>query len=216
MTWSNDPSVVQPIVAMMMGSREAVVNYMTPLGLAHLMGTSHHYGPAPWVSDLQRPEWNPVYYHRADGNGIGFDRTATGTNAVGQYARPIATIFGDVRRTPDKYLLWFHHVPWDYRMRSGQTLWDELVHHYDQGVAQVREMRRTWQSLKGKLDDERWREVADDLATQEREAQWWRDACVAYFESISKRPLPPGSAPPAHDLRYYESLRFTNVPGTPH
>jgi alpha-glucuronidase len=215
-TWGDDRSVVQPIVAMMMASREAVVNYMTPLGLAHLMGTNHHYGPAPWVGDLQRPEWNPVYYHRADRNGIGFDRTATGSNAVAQYAPPIASIFADVHRTPDKYLLWFHHLPWDYRMRSGRTLWDELVHHYDQGVEEVREMRRTWQSLKGKVDDERWREVAKNLATQEREAQWWRDACISYFQSISKRPLPPGTSPPAHDLKYYESLKFTNVPGTPH
>ena len=215
-TWSDDPSVVRPIVAMMMGSREAVVNYMPPLGLAHLMGTNHHYGPAPWVSDLERPEWNPVYYHRADRKGIGFDRTATGSNAAAQYAPPIASIFADVHRTPDKYLLWFHHLRWDYRMRSGRTLWEELVHHYDEGVEEVRQMQRTWQSLKGKVDDERWREVAHNLAIQEREAQWWRDACIAYFQSISKRPLPRGVAPPAHDLAYYESLKFTNVPGTPH
>lgn len=216
MTWGNDPQVVQTIVGMMMGSREAVVNYMTPLGLAHLMGTNHHYGPAPWVHDLDRPEWNPVYYHRADSTGIGFDRTITGSNAVAQYAPPVAAIFSDTRRTPDKFLLWFHHLSWDFRMRSGDTLWNQIVRHYDEGVAEVRAMRTTWASLKDRIDDERFREVERNLATQEQEAQWWRDASVAYFQSISKRPLPAGAAPPQHPLSYYEGLRFTNVPGTPH
>ncbi len=112
MTFSNDAGTVKDIVAIMMGSHEAVVNYMTPLGLAHLMGTGHHYGPAPWVADQSRPEWNPVYYHRADANGIGFDRTATGSNALAQYAAPAAAQFQDPDRTPLEYLLWFHHVSW--------------------------------------------------------------------------------------------------------
>jgi alpha-glucuronidase len=216
MTWSNDPSVVRPIVGMMMGSREAVVNYMTPLGLAHLMGTNHHYGPAPWVNDLDRQEWNPAYYHRADLAGIGFDRTASGSNAVAQYSPVLAREFADVQQTPEKYLLWFHHLPWDLRMKSGLTLWDELVRHYDAGVEQVAAMRRTWAGLKGKVDAARYAAVEANLGTQAREARWWRDACIAYFQSISKRPLPPGSAPPQHPLSYYEALRFTNVPGTPH
>jgi alpha-glucuronidase len=207
MTWGNDPRVVSAIVPMMMKSRQAVVDYMTPLGLAHLMGTDHHYGPAPWVSDLKRPEWNPVYYHRADGGGIGFDRTAAGSNALSQYAP------GAVRQfMTDDYLLWFNHVPWDQKLESGRSVWTELVWRYDRGVDEVRAMRRQWEALRGSVDDQRFDEVAAYLAIQEREAKWWRDACIAYFQSISKRPLPSGSAPPEHPLSYYEALRFPNAP----
>lgn len=147
MTFSNDPGFVEPTVAMMMGSREAVVEYMTPLGLHHLMATGHHYGPGPWVDDLDRPEWNPVYYHRASADGIGFDRTATGSDAISQYAPEVAAVFGDLERVSEKDLLWFHHVPWDYRMASGRTLWDELVVTYDLGVSKVGDMRATWAGL---------------------------------------------------------------------
>ena len=213
MTWGNDPTVVKPVVAMMMQSRQAVVNYMTPLGLHHLMATGHHYGPGPWVNDLERPEWNPAYYHRADANGIGFDRTSTGSDAVAQYAPPVARCFASLSCVPADYLLWFHHVAWDYRMASGRTLWDELVTRYTLGVDQVRAMRRTWESLRGRVDSDRFAEVDAFLGIQEKEAQWWRDASIAYFQSIAKRPLPTGIAPPAHDLAYYKSLRFTHVPG---
>lgn len=213
MTFSNDPRFVVPAVEMMMGSREAVVDYMTPLGLAHLMGTNHHYGPAPWVDDLARPEWNPVYYHRADADGIGFDRTAAGTNAVAQYAPEIAARFSDLSRIDEHYLLWFHHLPWDYRMRSGRTLWDELVLSYDRGVADVGEMRRTWASLRPYVDDQRFEETAAFLGIQEKEARWWRDASVAYFQSLSKRPLPGGSSAPEQSLEYYRSLSFPEAPG---
>jgi len=213
MTWGNDPAVVRRVVPMMMGSRQAVVDYMTPLGLAHLMGTDHHYGPAPWVSDLQRPEWNPAYYHRADAAGIGFDRTAKGSNAVAQYAPEVARRFSDPRTVGDDYLLWFHHVPWDRRLDTGRTLWDELVRRYDSGVERVRHMRRDWGSLKGHVDPQRFDEVATSLAIQEREAKWWRDACIAYFQSVSHRPLPPGAAPPQHPLPYYQALRFPDARG---
>jgi alpha-glucuronidase len=213
MTWSNDPRVVGPIVDMMMGSREAAVDYMTPLGLAHLMGTGHHYGPAPWVSDLKRPEWNPAYYHRADAVGIGVDRGPGGTNAVAQYSPRVAAQYSDLKKTPENLLLWFHHVPWDYRMKSGDTLWNELVRHYDHGVKVVSQMRRTWAGLQAGVDAERFAQVTAFLAIQEQEAQWWRDACVAYFQSVSKRPLPAGAAPPAHPLEYYQSLKFPYAPG---
>ena len=213
MTWGNEPELVRPIVAMMMGSRQAVVDYMTPLGLAHLMGTDHHYGPAPWVHDLKRPEWNPVYYHRADANGIGFDRTAAGSNAVAQYAPEVARRFADLRTVGDDYLLWFHHVPWDYRLDTGRTVWDELVLRYTRSVGEVRQMRRIWASLAPLVDPQRHDEVASFLAIQEDEASWWRDACIAYFQSVSHRPLPPGVAPPAHPLSYYESLSFPYAPG---
>ncbi|GGA26654.1 alpha-glucuronidase family glycosyl hydrolase [Dyella nitratireducens] len=213
MTFSNDEAFVKPVVDMMMGSREAAVDYMTPLGLAHLMGPGHHYGPAPWDTSLPRADWRPPYYHRADHQGIGFDRTRTGSDAADQYAPPIAASFNDVKQTPETLLLWFHHVPWDYRMRSGHTLWYELVAHYTQGVTDVKRMRETWQHLDGYIDADRYRKTAAFLSIQEREAQWWRDACIAYFQQMSGLPLPPGFAPPQHPLSYYESLSFHNVPG---
>jgi len=213
MTFSNDDAFVKPVVDMMMGSREAAVDYMTPLGLAHLMGPGHHYGPAPWDTSLSRADWRPPYYHRADRQGIGFDRTRSGSDAVDQYASPLASEFNDVAQTPESLLLWFHHVPWDYRMRSGHTLWYELVAHYTHGVDQVKRMQETWRHLDGHIDAERYRKAATFLAIQEREAQWWRDACIAYFQGISGLPLPPGFAPPQHPLAYYESLSFHDVPG---
>jgi alpha-glucuronidase len=216
MTWGNDSRIVAAVVPIMMTSRNAVVNYMTPLGLAHLMGTGHHYGPAPWVSDQARPEWNPVYYHRADATGIGFDRTATGSNALAQYASEAARRFDDFYVSGLDYLLWFHHVPWDQRLHSGRSLWDELVTRYDWGVQGVQAMRTDWGSLKGLVDDQRFAAVSAKLATQEREARWWRDASIAYFQSVSKRPLPAGTAPPEHPLTYYQALRFPNAPGQPH
>ena len=207
MTWSNDPRAVQPIVSMMMGSREAAVDFMTPLGLAHQMATDTHYGPAPWVCDLKQPSWNPCYYNRADAHGIGFDRTRTGSDAVAQYAPPVARRFGDLALVPDKYLLWFHHLPWTYRMRSGRTLWDALVNHYETGVAEVARMSASWAAVRRSVDAQRWNAVADDLNRERAEAQWWRDASIAYWQSLSKLPLPAGSPPPAHPLPYYEALR---------
>nr|WP_244183644.1 alpha-glucuronidase family glycosyl hydrolase [Xanthomonas codiaei] len=215
MTLSNDPSVVTPVVGMMLRSREAVVDYMTPLGLHHLMGRGHHYGPAPWDAGSERPDWDPVYYHRADRNGIGFDRSASGSNAAAQYAAPVARVFGDVRRVPERYLLWFHHVSWDRRMASERPLWNELVWHYDHGVDEVRAMRATWQGLAGRIDAQRYQQVAEFLAIQQDEAQWWRDASIAYFQSVSGRALPPGVAAPAHPLAYYQGLKFPYAPGNP-
>ncbi|HEU4960976.1 MAG TPA: alpha-glucuronidase family glycosyl hydrolase [Sphingomonas sp.] len=213
MTFTLDPAFVKPVVAMMMASRQAVVDYMTPLGLAHQMGTGHHYGPAPWVHDLPQAEWNPVYYNRADATGIGFDRTATGSDAVAQYAPPVAARFADLATVGDDYLLWFHHLPWDYRMASGETLWDSLVHHYTKGVEEVAAMQRTWAAMRPYVDDERFAKATTFLAIQHREAKWWRDASIAYFQSVSKRPLPPGEVPPAHSLATYEALRFPHAPG---
>lgn len=213
LTWSADPAVVDRVVDMMMASRQAVVDYMTPLGLAHLMATGHHYGPGPWVSDLSRPEWNPTYYHRADANGVGFDRTRTGSDAVAQYAPPVARRFADPATTGEDLLLWFHHVPWDRRMADGATLWDTLVRRYDRGVAAVGAMRREWDALRPRLDAKRWELTASNLLVQEREARWWRDASVAYFRSVSGRPLPPGSAEPAHDLAWYKAQSFPHAPG---
>jgi len=212
MTLSDDAAVVKSVVDMMMTSREAVVDYMTPLGLAHLMGRGHHYGPMPWDDVGARPEWTPVYYHRADHNGIGFDRSSTGSNAIAQYAPEVAAQFNDLKTVPDEYLLWFHHVPWDYRMRSGRTLWEELVRHYTQGVEDVKQMRATWARLEGRIDIERYTKTADFLAIQQDEAQWWRDASIAYWQSLNGLAMPAGYAPPARSLDYYKSLDFPNAP----
>ena len=213
MTFSNDDAFVKPVVDMMMASREAVVDYMTPLGLHHLMGHGHHYGPEPWDARGPRADWTPVYYHRADHDGIGFDRSATGSNAVAQYAPSVAAEFNDVSRTPETLLLWFHHLPWTYRMHSGDTLWDALVKHYTHGVDEVARMRATWARLDGDIDEARYRKAAAFLAIQQKEAQWWRDASIAYFQSLNGLPLPAGYPPPAHPLSYYESLTFPYVPG---
>ncbi len=214
MTFTNDPAFVNAVVPMMIASREAVVDYMTPLGLHHQFATGHHYGPGPWISDLSRPEWNPTYYNHADATGLGFDRTPSGSDATSQYAPPIARLFAgpDI---PDRYLLWFQHVAWDHKMRSGRSLWDELVTHYDTGIATVRQMRGTWAAMKPYVDDERWSQTAAYLAIQEKEAQWWRDACIAYFETFSHMAMPAGHAPPPHDLAYYKAIYIPYAPGNP-
>lgn len=213
MTFSPDPLFLEPVTAMMMASREAVVDYMTPLGLNHLMATGHHYGPGPWVDDLPRADWNPTYFHRADAEGIGFDRTASGSNAVSQYAPEVAARFADPAGIDERFLLWFHHLPWDHPMPSGQPLWHELVARYDRGVAATGAMRRTWAGLTDHVDARRHREVADFLAIQENEARWWRDASIAWWRSLNGLPIPEGHAPPEHDLAHYRSLSFPHAPG---
>jgi alpha-glucuronidase len=215
MTFSNDPRFLGPVIAMMMGSREAVVDYMTPLGLAHLMASGHHYGPGAWQSGGPRADWTPPYYHHADALGIGADRSAGGSNAAAQYAPPVAATFNDPRLTPEKYLLWFHHLPWDFHLASGRTLWDELVIHYTRGVGYVRQMRGAWAALAPYVDAERYTQVSAFLAIQEKEATWWRDATLAYFQSISGRPYPSGYARPERSLQEYEAMSFPYAPGNP-
>ena len=212
-TFTRDPSAMKSIVDMMLASREAVVRYMTPLGLAHVMDTGHHYGPAPWVCDLPRPEWNPCYYHRADAQGIGFDRTPTGSNALADYDEAIAAQWADPDRIDERYLLWFHHVRWDREMKSGRTLWEELVHEYDAGIEQVDAMAAQWASLSGHIDDDRHRAVAESLAIQQREARWWRNASIAYWRSLNQLPMPDGSASPPETLESYQRRTFPEAPG---
>jgi alpha-glucuronidase len=213
MTFSNDAAFVEPVVDMMMRSREAVVDYMMPLGLAHLFDTGHHYGPGPWVNDLNRADWNPTYYHRAAANGIGFDRGPKGSDATSQYAPAVGKAFADRRKVPERLLLWFHHVGWNEKVSSGRTLWHELVVHYSRGVDTVSDMRRRWAQLEEFVDPQRFAQVSAFLAIQEQEARWWRDACIAYFQSVNKLPLPAGFAPPAHSLDHYKSLKFPYAPG---
>ena len=206
MTFVNEPAVVARIRDIMLGSREAVVHYMTPLGLAHIMAAGHHYGPGPWVA-RGRADQTAVYYHRADTRGLGFDRTAAGSGALEQYFPPLRRRWASRDSVPDALLLWFHRVRWSERLRSGRTLWEELVHEYSAGVDSVRSMARQWSTLEGSIDEARFRDVAAFLAIQQREARWWRDAAIAYFQTFSRQPVPAGYAPPAHPLEYYMQLR---------
>lgn len=212
-TFAPDPQLIGAIVPTMLTSRQTVVDYMAPLGLAHLMGSDHHYGPAPWVDDLGRPDWNPVYYHRADAEGIGFDRTATGSNALAQYPAALAKRYADESDPALPFLLWFHRKHWEDRLITGRTVWDELVVRYDRGVAGVDAIAVQWDSLRGRVDARRHGEVAALLKVQQAEARWWRDASIAYFQSLSLRPLPVGHAAPARPLSWYRAQSFPEAPG---
>jgi alpha-glucuronidase len=212
-SFTNDEKFVTATKKIMLSSRETLVNYMNPLGLHHIMGTSHHYGPAPWISNAGRADWNPVYYHKADSVGIGFDRTVSGSNALEQYAPEVRRQWENINTTADEYLLWFHHVPWVYKMKSGRNLWDELCYKYNLGVADLRQMQKTWNNLKGLIDKERFEQVKMLLHIQEKEAVWWRDACLSYFQTFSKMPISANYEQPAHSLEYYKSLKFPFAPG---
>ena len=214
MTFTNSPTAVATIRTMLLQSREAVVNYMTPLGLAHIMATGHHYGPAPWVT-LRRADWSPTYYHRADTLGIGFDRSPTGSNAVAQYAAPVRDRYGKLATTPDSVLLWFHHVPWTHRVRSGRTVWDELVFRYNAGVDTVRAMQKGWTAVRPVVDSQRHSDVGAFLDIQEREARWWRDAALTYFQQFSRKPIPAAYERPAHPLAYYQRITCPSNPDKP-
>ena len=213
LTYSNNSEFVKPVKSIMIASREAVVNYMTPMGLHHLMDTGHHYGPGPWVGDLSRPEWNPTYYHNADKNGIGFDRTPSGSNATSQYAPEIAKIFNDPETCPEEYLLWFHHLPWDYKLKNGGILWDAIALKYQKGVDQVEEMISIWKQAKTYISDDQYNEVRMLLEIQLQEAKWWRNASLLYFQTFSGRELPDGVGRPEENLEYYKSLKFPYAPG---
>lgn len=205
MTFNNQAGFVNPVKEMMMQSRETVVNYRNPLGLNHIMNFATHYGPGPWYKD---PNWDAKDYHKADETGIGVDRTSKGSNVVNQYAKPVAEIFENLKTCPQKDLLWFHHLSWDYRMPSGKTLWEELVSHYYKGVEEVREMRKLWDSMEGKIDAERFNHVKQLLKMQEDEAIWWRDGCVLYFQTFAQRPIPSQYEHPKHTLEYYKRIPF--------
>lgn len=192
MTFTNDDKAVVVIRDLMMGSRETFVNYTMPLGLHHLIG-GDHYAPQPWNDRAPRADWTATYYHKAAEDGIGFDRTKRGDHAVEQYFPPVCDTFNDTNTCPEKYLLWFHRCAWDYRMKSGKTLWDELCAKYQQGAEQAAALQKTWQSLAGTIDSRRHKEVADRLAIQVADAAKWRDQILEYFGRFSKRPVPQSS-----------------------
>lgn len=213
MTYSNRQEVVSALKQLMLASREITVRYMTPLGLHHIMGWDHHYGPSPWIKDKPRADWTSVYYHKADPSGIGFDRTKSGSDALGQYTPEVQEKYGSLENCPEEYLLWFHHVSWDHKMKSGRTLWDELCHLYYQGADSVKWMQNSWNALEGKVDADRFAQVKSLLAIQYKEAVWWRNSCVLYFQTFSKKEIPAGLEKPERPLSYYESLQFPFAPG---
>ena len=212
MTITHDPAIEEGIAGMMLSSRETAVNYMTPLGLHHIMAEGHHWGPGPWV-ERGRPDWTSVYYHKADTVGIGFDRTKNGSGAVSQYFPPLDSIFNDPRSCPENLLLWFHHLPWYHVMKSGRTLWDEMCIKYQEGVDSAEDYLTYWESLEGKIDGEQFGHVRQMLSIQAKEARWWKDACLTYFQTFSRMPFPDGVEQPLHNLEYYRGLRFHYVPG---
>ncbi|MDE7421610.1 MAG: alpha-glucuronidase [Muribaculaceae bacterium] len=184
--WINlDEKQMPEFTKMMCESREHVVDYMMPIGLHHQFAWGHHYGPQPWCQiPGARADWLPSYYHKADSKGIGFDRTeATGSGATAQYPSPFKEALENPATCPEKYLLWFHHLDWDYRLPSGETVWEALNRHYDAGVDGVEEMRETWQNLEGCTDPDIYTDIANRLLTQHKDAIWWRDGCLEYFGS---------------------------------
>jgi alpha-glucuronidase len=182
---------LKPVKQMMMDSREAAVNYTMPLGFHHIMSAKEHYGPGPWWAPARmRKDWTPPYFHQADSLGVGFNRTRTGSNAVSQYHEPLASMFNDVNSCPEIYLLWFHHLPWDFKMKSGHTLWDEICYHYNTGLQQVKQFQKTWEKIQPYVDPERFVDVKEKLGMQQNNAQLWNDGCVLYFQRFSKKPIP--------------------------
>lgn len=188
MTFTNDPQTIDRIRDMMLLSREAFVSYSMPLGLHHLIG-GDHYAPMPWNDKAPRQDWTATYYHRADANGIGIDRSTRGNNAVGQYFPPVQKQFDDIASCPQTLLLWFHRAAWNYKLRSGRTLWQELCDKYYQGHEQAAAMQATWDSLAGKIDPDRHRAVAERLAIQVTDSAQWRDQCLQYFQRFSGMPI---------------------------
>ena len=176
------------ITSVMLRSREACVDYMMPLGLHHIFKFDHHMGPQPGGFIRNYPiEWCPVYYHRANADSIGFDRSHTGSNATAQYPEPYCSLYDDVNTCPERFLLWFHRVPWTRRMNSGRTLWEELQWHYNRGVAEVDDFAAVWQQVKPYIDEQRWQEVADLMAFQQQDARLWRDVCLEYFGQFANK-----------------------------
>ncbi|NLX25134.1 MAG: alpha-glucuronidase, partial [Lentisphaerae bacterium] len=204
--WSQQ--FLEPVKALMLASREAAVDYMMPLGLHHIFSPNEHYGPGPWHAPARtRKDWTSVYYHNADEAGIGFDRTSTGSDAISQYHEPLRSQLSNIETCPEIFLLWFHHVPWDYQVKSGRTLWDELCCRYDGGLQQVRGFLQTWDKVEKYVDDERFAHVQDRLREQGRNAQVWKDACLQYFQQFSKMPIPYDIERPLNNLEEIMSVR---------
>ena len=209
LTFTSDTDFTEPVLDMMMSSREAAVDYMMPLGFHHLFAWEHHYGPEPWCEiEGARADWLPRYYHKADTYGVGFDRTREGSGNVDQYHEPLASIYNSIENCPEELLLWFHHVPWTHIMSSGRTLWDEICFRYDRGVKTARSYLSTWDAMKPYVDHERWEAVRAKLEIQESDARWWRDACIQYFGEFSGMPVPKEIEQPERPLDELKKIKL--------
>lgn len=208
-TFTTDRRFVGPMTQVMMDSREAVVDYMMPLGLHHIFAWGHHYGPEPWCEvPGARADWLPSYYHQADKEGLGFDRSRSGSDAVSQYPDSLARVFDSLEQCPEEYLLWFHHVNWNQKLCSGRSLWDELCYKYQKGVDEVRAFQRIWKDMQPYVDAERYQAVAERLDIQARDAVWWKDACLEYFRTFSKKKYPEGVEPPVFTLKELKKVKL--------
>ncbi len=209
MTFTHNPAFRKPVKDLMMSSLETVINYMMPLGLHHLFAWGHHYGPEPWCYvPGARPDWLPRYYHQAATEAIGFDRTRTGSGAVDQYHYPLNEKFNNLATVPEKYLLWYHRVPWNHKMNSGRTLWAEMAHKYQEGVDSVRSYQKTWDKLEPFIDNQRFTHVQSRLRRQIRTAVWWRDAIMLYFQTYSGMPIPYHLERPISDLEELKKIKL--------
>ena len=193
-SFSTDNQFVEPVKKMMLASREACVKYEMPLGLHHTFKGPDHYGPGPWDRSI-RPDWEPAYYHKAAADGLGFDRTMNGSGAVAQYHEPLKSMYNDVNTCPENLILWFHHLPWDYKMKSGRTLWDELCLTFQSGMDDTKSFVTTWNSVEQYVDAMRFADVKAKLERQAKDAIWWRDATIQYFQQFSGMQLPEGCQP---------------------
>jgi alpha-glucuronidase len=212
-TFGNDPKTVTTAVDILMASWPAMMDYQSPIGLTfqELDRFNTHYGPWPWLDSPRRSDWADVYFNRADDVGLGVDRSHTGYNTAAQYNSPLKEQFDNIATTPEEFLLWFHHVPWDFSMKSGRSMWEELQYTYSHGVAGVETMQKQWATLRGKVDDERFTAVTQYLVMQHRDAVWFRDASLAYFQTFAKRPF-TGGYKPKYPLDYYKNLPPNTAP----
>ena len=207
-TFTADKKFVEPVAKMLLESREACVKYEMPMGLHHCFSGAGHYGPGPWDRS-SRPDWEPAYYHKAAADGIGFDRTSkTGTDAVSQYHEPLRSLYDNVETCPKELILWFHHLPWDYKMKSGRTLWNELCYTFEEGIKEARGFISTWESVEKYVDPYRYGQIHDKLIRQAKDAIWWRDALMLYFQQYSKMDIPSDCTQPQHTLDELRSFRL--------
>lgn len=208
-TFTDESEFLNSVEEMMLESREAVVDYMMPLGLHHIFAWNHHYGPEPWCEiPGARADWLPSYYHCADREGIGFDRTTTGSDAVSQYPDSLAAVFNSLSSCPEEFLLWFHHVSWDHKLKSGNTLWDELCYKYQTGVEKAQEFCEVWNQMSDYVDSERYQAIANRLKIQADDAVWWKDACLEYFRTFSRMKYPSGVDKPVFRLKELKKVKL--------
>lgn len=207
-TFTTDRKFVEPVAKMLLESREACVKYEMPMGLHHTFKGPDHYGPGPWDRS-SRPDWEPAYYHKAAADGVGFDRTSkTGTDAVSQYHEPLKSLYDNVETCPESLLLWFHHLPWDYKMSDGHTLWEKLCYTFEEGIQEARGFIKTWEKAGKYVDSYRYQCIYDRLVRQAKDAIWWRDATMLYFQQYSGMEIPSDCTQPQHTLDELRRFRL--------